>query len=90
MTTHVQRDPVKSYGVGTLAFLDSREGLIPCVVKAIDGRRITVVFTDEPHHHWSGMTKNVWRGRTETFSSTMIVPRKAVRNGRIGFYRWES
>lgn len=86
--TSARRDAANTYGVGTAAFLDSREGLIPCEVLAIDGRRITVAFTDEPHHHWSGMTKNVWKGRTETFSSTMIVPRKAVRNGRIGFYRW--
>lgn len=90
MTTRVYKEPVKGYGVGTEAFLDSREGLIPCVVEKIDGRDITVYFTDEDHHHWSGMTKNVWKGRTETFSSTMIVPRKAVRNGRIGFYRWEA
>lgn len=79
----------RTYGVGTYAFLDSREGLIPCEVKKIDGRNITVTFlAHEPHIHWSGMTKNVWVGRTETFTASMIVPRKVVRNGRIGFYRW--
>ena len=80
---------MSAYGVGTAAFLDSKMGLIPCEVKAIDGREVTVFFTDEDHAHWSGVTRNVWKGRTETFRATRVVPRAVVVDDRIGQYRWD-
>lgn len=88
-------DPV--YGVGTKAYLDSTQGLIPCIVKKLERDknfgtiRITVHFPeDEEPLHWSGMTKNVWKGKTATFSSTQIVPRSAVKGDTIrGIYTWK-
>jgi hypothetical protein len=89
---------VPAYGPGTLAYLDSLHGLVPCKVTAVDEARITVDFDDaEKTLHWAGGESNAWRGQKgEQFPPLMVVPRKSVRwptrptdpNPTIRPYRW--
>jgi len=76
---------------GQEAYLDSREGLVPCVVRSVHGRTLVVDFPEDGQVlHWSGMTRNAWKGRTgESFPDTRIVPRTAVHGHRITPYRWQ-
>lgn len=79
--------------VGDRAYLDSFSGLAPCTVIEIrDDGHVVVDFEDtDDIFHWSGMTKNVWRGhKGEIFSKTQVVPAKAMRDvNTITSYRWE-
>lgn len=66
--------------LGDPAFLDSHQGLIACTVVGVVDGDLIVDFDDSEPLHWSGLTRNAWRGRKgERFSRHQIVPAKAVR-----------